>query len=206
MDLFTGLAFQIGASLNEPLNDNAVFNFKDRGGIHLQVEKNDWFLWSGYNYNTTSRLLGQTVSKNDIYSFGVGWQKEISKGIKFTLGAGYGIMDVKPDTNNVAEVSYTYLVSRHNVYNRPIPVNVISPYDQVSYASTWEISNELMYRVGVEFDVSDNVSLSAGYRLFSPTAKIEIYDEEQRASGGGYWTERVEMNMNVFEIKMSYQF
>lgn len=205
LSLLTGLALELGISLNQPLYPTSAFtNYQEKYGLHVELEKENWFLWGSYA-DTRNFVLGQRMSDNDVFMGGVGYQFEISEGLRVELGAGWGEVEHTNDLNNQQEIAYTYLVGRHNVANRPIPVTTNYPYDQVSYATTWEIEGAPVIKFGVEKDIGKNFSVGIQARYFAPRTLIEIYDEEQRASGGGWWREYDAINASAIEVKFNLE-
>ena len=208
MELLTGLVLQIGIALNSDLSYNDNFYYDENTSYHLKLQKDELplYLTSSYSAATTTLVLGQDSSKNDITSFGLGLKKEIHEGVNLFTEFALGIVDYTPIQNNVQEVAYTYLVSRHQVEGRPIPVTTNYDYDQDSYSASLEIDNGFMVTFGMGFDITDHLTVNTAYRHFEPKGNIAIWDEESRSKGLGYWNENIRVPMNSLQLQILWQF
>jgi len=208
MDILTSLALQIRIAINSDLSFNDNFYYDEHASYHLklQTEELPIYLASSYSPSTSTLVLGQDSSKNNITSFGIGFKKEFYEGINIFTELALGIVDSNPNQNNVQEVAYTYLVSRHQVDGRPIPVNISYDYDQSSYKASLEIDNSYMFTFGIGFDVTDYLKVNTAYRHFQPKGNIAIWDEEYRAMGLGYWNENIRVPMNSLQLQILWEF
>ena len=177
------------------------FNFK----LQVAHEDSPVYLWTGYE-NVGIRMLGQEIARTAIFSLGVGAEKDI--GDFFVFGEiGYGLLKSSVNKVRQQEVIYTELVSRHNVFNRPVPLDLRGPYDQDSYETIWEIHEGFLGKLGVGYHFGSHVNVTLAYRPFFVREHIEIWDEERRNAGKpGWWQESRNRNLSSIELGLSYEF
>jgi len=197
----------IGVLLNSPINVNDTFSLDNRLGVSLELhESGGSYIWADYIPNNELRLLGQRLSEIDNFNAGLGYSVELNNKVNLFMEAGWSHLAVNTKEVIKQEVTYTYLVSRHNVYNRPVPVPVSVPYDQTSYGSEWSLQDGFTFKVGAEVELNKDWSLSASYVILNPEYNISIWDPATIDIGGGYWTETNDLNMNSFEMRLEYKF
>jgi hypothetical protein len=208
MELLTSLVLQFGVAVNLDLSYNDNFYYDENPSYHLKLHRDELpvYLTSSYSSSTSTLVLGQDAAKSNIASFGLGFKKEFYDGVNVFSEVALGMVDYKPNQNNVQEVAYTYLVSRHQVEGRPIPVTVNYDYDQDSYSASLEIDNGYMLTFGIGFDVTDYFKVNTAYRHFQPKGNIAIWDEESRSKGLGYWNENIRVPMNSLQLQLLWQF
>ena len=197
----------IGVLLNSPINVNDTFSLDNRLGVSLELhESGGSYIWADYIPNNELRLLGQRLSEIDNFNAGLGYSVELNNKVNLFMEAGWSHLAVNTKEVIKQEVTYTYLVSRHNVYNRPVPVPVSVPYDQTSYGSEWSLQDGFTFKVGAEVELNKDWSLSASYVILNPEYNSSIWDPATIDIGGGYWTETNDLNMNSFEMRLEYKF
>lgn len=207
MDFLGGLVLQAGVSLNSPAGDSDVVDFREIESYHLKLHKDEMpaYLWAS-NTEQENFVLGQGISTIDANAFGFGLKHKVSPKVTVFGEIGYSLNNETNDVVIQQEVIYTYLVDRHNVFNRPVPVEVNRPYDQESYETTYTIENSFMAKIGVEYSVTDWFSVGAAYRFNRMEAKFELYDQERRDAGQGYWEERQTLDAGAFEVQFLVNF
>lgn len=203
----------LGVVLSQPVTSDYNFNVGTSQSTRLQLDKNineidggvyGWIERSSGNQRV--RLLGQEVTELSDTSFGVGVNHYITYRLSVFGEVGGSVLKASNKEVVQQEVVYTYLVDRHNVYDRPIPVTTLYPYDQTSYNTDLEYKQSLIFRVGAAYDISHNWRVSAAYKNYSAVATTSLYDAELRQSGGGYWTENNNINLSSFELRVEYKF
>jgi hypothetical protein len=207
MDFLAGLALQAGVSVNIPTGDSDIIDFREDAAVHLKVHNSESpvYAWGSYT-RKNNYVLGQKLSIVDSPSLGLGVKYNLSPTLRLFGEVGYSFNNQDNRIVPQQEVVYTYLVGRHNVFNRPVPVNLIGPYDQDSYATTYDISNSVVAKLGIEYQVNDWFSVNATYKYDRMEVLFELYDEEQRAGGGGYWMEDETQDASAVEIQFLVNF
>lgn len=207
MDFLTGVALQIGVSLNSPTGDSDVTDFREILGYHikLQAEEKPAYLWGSWT-EQENFIHGQGVSDITSNAGGFGVKYEVFPDITAYGELGYSVNNQTNDDVIQQEVIYTYLVDRHEVFGRPVPVNLTGPYDQDSYETTYTVEGSVIGKLGVEYRVSRWFSVGAAYRFNRIEAKMELWDEELRGNGGGWWMERQTLDAGAFEVQFLINF
>lgn len=207
MDFLTGLAFQAGISLNTPTGDSDVVDFREPYGIHLKVHKEDFpvYVWTSYSQQENF-VLGQGIADIDSFDFGFGTRTDVATNVALFLEAGYSVNDQNNSVEAQQEVVYTYLVDRHNVATRPIPVNVPGDYVTDTYSTVYDLEPGFVAKIGAEFQVTDNFSVNAAYRFERMEARFELYDGNNRTNGLGWWQERQTLDAGAFEVQFLFNF
>jgi opacity protein-like surface antigen len=202
--MLEALALTIGLNLNGAVGSDENISYKESPSIKLELG-NKLYGWGEFSKGS-NYILGQKVSSSYVFGAGVGYNFEITPKTYWFLEGGIGY---PLNVNNrliQQEVTYTYLVGRHNVdESRPVPVPN-TPYDQEAYSSDWDIDYGLVARTGLKYSFTENFGISASYKYFNPRGYIAIWDEELRNAGGGWWEENVSVNMNVVELGLHYKF
>jgi hypothetical protein len=207
MDFLAGLVLQAGVSVNTPSGDSDIIDFRERVAFHLKAHDSESpvYAWGSYT-RKNNYVLGQKISVVDSPSLGVGIKYCLSPTLRLFGEIGYSFNNQDNRIVPQQEVVYTYLVGRHNVFNRPIPVNVTRPYDQDSYATKYEIDNSVVTKLGIEYQVNDWFSVNATYKYDRMDVLFELYDEEQRAAGLGYWMEDGTLDASAIEVQFLVNF
>lgn len=197
------LEFVLSAIFNQPINEVSEFNFEPRVGFHAELVHNtNAYLWASNVPGAGVRILGQGISHMDNYGVGIGYKAHVTNNLNIFIEYGVDNVGLSTDDDVKQEVVYTYLVGRHNVYGRPVPV--INPHDQTSFTTSWDIDDAATFRVGAEYEIDNNWSVSAAYKFFSPKATMTLKDPI--IAGGGYWTETNRLNMDAFVFRLNYKF
>lgn len=210
MDFLGGLILQAGLSANIPTGDSDIIDFREAVAIHAKVhsEVSPAYIWGSYTWQG-NYVLGQKISKIEAPSIGIGITYSLTPTLRLFGEIGYSFNNQNNQSSRSAiqqEVVYTYLVGRHNVFNRPVPVNLIGPYDQDSYETTYKIENSLVAKIGIEYKVNDWFNVNMAYKYNRMNVLFEMYDEEQRAGGGGYWMEDETMDAGAVEVQFLVNF
>lgn len=194
----------IGIGLNTRIGSEDTIDYRESPSIYLKLGEG-LYGWSSFAKGS-NYILGQKISSSYVAGIGAGYEYNFNPVFKVFAEAGIGYPYNVNDYNIQQEVTYTYLVGRHNVdSSRPVPVPD-RPYDQEAYRSDWDIKSGAILRAGVGFDVTEHISADFSYRFFNPEGYIAIWDQEKVDAGGGYWEERVNVNMNVVEFRIMYEF
>jgi hypothetical protein len=173
--------------------------------IEVSHEDTPMYLWGGYEA-FDSRMLGQPLAETDLFSVGLGSRKDVGDFFVFgEIGWGFISSDVNHEVQQ--EIIYTELVGRHNVEGRPVPVTLLNEYKtSEGYESVWELSDGMMWRVGVGYAPTDSLSYTLSYRPFLVEEHIEIYDQDKKANGGGWWQETRSKDLSSFELAIRWSF
>ncbi len=172
--------------------------------IEVGHEESPLYAFGGYE-QLDVRMLGQAIGELDIFSVGLGARKNI--GDFFVYGElGYGVLDNSPVDKIQQEIVYTELVGRHNVEFRPIPVYPQGPYDQESYETVYEVDDGILGAIGVGYQPTEHLSFTIAYRPFYVREHMEIYDEERRARGGGWWQESRSLDLSSWQLSTRWTF
>jgi hypothetical protein len=202
------LNLQFGVGLAIPDGTDNTFETKPEPSLNLKLSHDDLpvYAWASVG---KGRLytLGQRVSQGSSVSLGLGLAQPLTPKLSAFAEAGYRFLDYSHSDTIQQEVAFTYLVDRHHVHeSRPIPVTVNGPYDQDSYETTFELSDSPLARVGLTWHLTDHLSVDASYRFHRIPLLIEIYDEERRANGGGWWMEKTHIRNNALEMRLNWEF
>jgi len=157
--IIASLMFEIGASAD--FYDDGI---AEDYSIHLKVgsKNRPIYLWGSYS-DPEVGLLGQRFFTLETAAVGLGAKKDFDD-ISVFFELGYAFND--PETEKIGiqqEVIYTYLVGRHNVHNRPVPLDLDRPYDQTSYQTSYEVEDAFMGRIGIGYQVLDHLKVTAAY-------------------------------------------
>jgi opacity protein-like surface antigen len=185
-----GLILEAGASRNTYEGDTSA-----ETAYRLRVGWDNAYLWAGTE-QPGLRLLGQGMGTATVDSAGLGFRRSWD-GLTVFAEAGYGRVDFRGDARQQQEVNYTYLVGRHNVEGRPVPVECARPG---CFETEHTIDDALMGRVGLEYDAAPHVKLTASYRWMRADEYLAIWDAERHAAGKGWWEEHVQRDFGAFEI------
>ena len=180
-------------------------------GLQLKVGNDNWpvYGWAGYE-GLETRMLGQGVADIEMYTVGIGAEHHWDEFSVFIEG-GYAFMDYYGKQNIIDEVVYTHLVTNHNVSEtRPVPAaDPTRPYgygDQDpkyhpdNTRSSYDIEDEFIGRIGVGYQISKHLKMTASYRFLTPRERIMISDTEQVARGGGWWQESYARDLSSWEM------
>ena len=163
------------------------------------------YLFGGYE-DPTVRMLGQGIGVAEIFSLGIGAKKELGDGF-FVFGeVGYGKVETEPRIVIQQEVVYTELVRNHNVFNRPVPVDLGGPYDKNSYESSWELDDGILGAIGVGYQVNEHLSVTGAYRPFYVAEYIHIANPGAKEAGLGYWEESRSRDLSSFQLHIAWTF
>jgi opacity protein-like surface antigen len=201
------LALQLGISANQQIGAESELDYRETVGVSLSLGSTEAPL---YGWGSLSKgkhyILGQPTSSAYTAGLGLGYQYDFNDTFYVKLEAGVGYPHIDSNKSIQQEAVYTYLVRRHNVPSRPIPVNPLYPYDQESYETTWELDYGFMGRVGLGINATESWRVELSYKYFNPKGLLEIYDQELRDAGGGWWQEYASVNMNAVEFGIRYEF
>ena len=165
----------------------------------LEVGYENAYLWGSYE-DTKLRMIGQPIGDGVIIGLGAGYRYEFNDDLYVFGEVGYGQIEQGNRDVIQQEVVYTELVDRHNVHNRPVPLNLTGPYDQDSYETEWELKGGLMAALGVGYRFNDWSAVELAYRPFIVDEHIEVYDEQIVANGGGWWQETRSKDLSAFQV------
>lgn len=189
------------------LGSNEGIEYSPGASLHLSHPVTDYgfYGWGQAEWGKV-RLLGQNVASMPSAQLGVGYSHDIQPRLSLHVEAGFSYPVSRPDRVIAQEVVYTYLVGRHQSEWRPIPVFPEFPYDQDSYETTWEVDWAPVIKFGATFEVTEDLLIQANYRYYRPEVLLEIYDEESRNNGRGWWQEYQQLNANTVEVGVSWRF
>lgn len=202
MSILSGLALAVGIGATQ-YTDTATPEHHYR----LEVTKEDTPFYIHATYEDMKvRMLGQPIGDTKIFTSGLGIRQKMTDGFFWHFELGFAYLDEGERDVIRQEVVYTELVGRHNVEFRPIPVYPENDYDQDSYVAVWQVDNGWSGALGVGYEFNPHVSVSLNYRILNLKEHIEIYDEEQRANGGGWWQETRSRDLNAWQFNVMYKF
>jgi opacity protein-like surface antigen len=197
MSCLLAICLSIGVTANTYADLGDTQSFKFKAG-------NQTYLWSEFE-NQRVKVLGQGLNEPDMYSFGVGF-KETYKKIDVFLEAGWTHIEGNPSEFEQQEVVYTFLVGRHNVHNRPVPVKLKHPYDQDSYSTVYDLEGGFMGRLGVSYPLTNSIDLSLSYKFFTAAEHMAMWDNRREQGTGGWWEETNGRDLSTWGLGISYEF
>ena len=183
--------------LNNTFKDDA----KDEIGYKFRVGYENVYLW-GSEEEHEIRLLGQGIANTTVTGVGLGINHNWDEFYVFVEG-GWGFVDLRPyDQKQFSEVNYTYLVGRHAVGNRRIPLDCADSgcYGTDSFQTEYSLDDAFMTRIGVDYQVINHVKISASYRWMQAEEYIAIYDQDRYDNNTGHWEDQKTRNMSAVEI------
>ena len=167
---------------------------------HLKLRHDDYpvYLFAGYE-NPDVKMLGQPLGDASILSVGLGVRQTFSKLTVFAE-AGYGHIDLSINQEIQEEIVYTKLVIDHHSQHRSVPVN---PRD---YEHSYEMSDSVLGRVGLSYEVADYLNVTFSYRWMMTKVEYAICDEERRRTNQGYWRKDSTHDLSALEIGLFFTF
>jgi hypothetical protein len=142
------------------------------------------------------KVLGQPIADTNIYTFGLGTWYEVGS-VSLFVESGLALVDPEIDSGVQQEVVYTYLVGRHNVEGRPVPVDVVNGNE--GYTSSYEVDDAPFLRIGAQWQVFEHVAVSASYRFLEADTEMFI-KRSGWEEGKGYWREDNTANFGAAEV------
>jgi hypothetical protein len=241
MDLST-LTLSLGLGINSNLAFQNDFKVEGRPGYHLKLEHDpsDFSVWASY-YRKEHKVLGQPLWKTGLIAAGVGYDIDITNNLEINVGVGVGVFtganvqqvnsgqsrEGYPQAGDaiVGEVAFTYLVGRHQVDGRPVPLpeDSYQNFNQ-AYGSGWQHRSPEFYgRIGITYKLSDQWELGTQVNIFNPNTNMWIARSEISSDviqygvkapnfnpcvykgGCGWWTEDLTWDMNSVEFTINYR-
>ena len=206
------LTLQLGAGLGYSPANNDSLAYDEDFSLHARLfnDSNDFYPWASYS-SGDNRILGQNISDVQTVAVGAGYKFDLNDKLYGVFEAGYGYPFHVNDEWIQQEITFTYLVGRHQVHEtRPVPVILQGPYDQDSYNSNWDIRGGLTFKAGVGTEINENWSIELNYSFFQPKGLIEIWRDESirggNPDGGGWWQEYVTVDMSTIDLRVNYEF
>ena len=190
---------------NEPIDYRETASVYARQTIYTTDDAGGFHAWASGDYGQ-GYLLGQSVSDYFTGSVGLGYGYSLTDKLELRVEAGVGYPLARNNHEIQQEVAYTYLVGRHESEWRPVPVTVERPYGQDTYATTLHYDYGAVIRLGAEFEVTDNLSVLVNFKYFHPKTLIEIYDQEAKDNGGGWWQEYRSTDMSTIQVGLGWRF
>lgn len=209
--LFTGLVsdswgdewgqFEGSVGVNQSIYTDESASEWSFGG-QIGHELTPVYLWTSYE-GPRVKILGQPMGDTDLFSVGLGASQELSEGLSVFVEGGYSFVDLSSNDNVVDEVAYTYLVGRHAVGDRRIPVPCA--YISGCYDSSYDVDDGFIARIGAKWQVADHVAIRGAYKwaYFDQEITMRSVDWQE---GQGYWREDNTLNLSSFELGIWYTF
>jgi opacity protein-like surface antigen len=169
-------------------------------GGQIGHERTPVYLWASYEAPKV-KVLGQPMGDTDIFSVGLGASQELVEGLSVFAEGGYSFVDLEANDRVVNEVAYTYLVGRHAVGDRVIPVPCA--YGSGCYEDTYEVDNGFVARIGAQWQVTDNVAVRGAYKWAYFDQEITMRRPDWQ-EGTGYWREDTTLDLSSFELGVWY--
>ena len=193
MSCLLALCLSLGVTANsyDTLEPTYSYNLKAGGPVYA---------WASYEDQTT-RILGQGLSDIGIISAGVGVARDFGKFSVFGE-VGYAVLDSTDKDTIRDEIIYTTLVNNHGV--RPIPSG--DPERDPKAHTSYSLDNGWVGRLGVSYALTEALSTSLAYRVLSVSEHYELWDEDNRAAGKGWWQESHGRDLSAFEFGINYEF
>lgn len=197
------LIFGIGLNVTDP---GAELHYEEPAALHLKVKHEDYpvYAWGSFGRGEYF-VLGQGTAKTQALSAGLGLTHDLTPKVSVFAEAGVTFNKLDNDLVIQQEVAFTYLVDRHHVPTRPIPVQTGADYDQDTYETTFEVNNPVVAKLGVNFDISNRWSTSVAYRWSKTDTLIEIYDFGAKEAGLGWWMEEASTDTSAIEVQLLFR-
>lgn len=218
INTLSALVLTVGASVTLPVADDAVTGTYPSVYVQIAPAASQGYLWASTSVDESVYVLGQRMHRDTNPSIGVGYTFPVTTRFNVYAEAGYKFRGdgYYPFANS--EIAYTYLVGRHNVEGRPIPLD-LGPNgnaDVFEHGYTYDIDNSVMFNVGIEADITDSLSMRFGYTVERADVLWEIYEPERKqewdSTGGdctkqcGYWMEYDVLRSDGFTFSLQYSF
>ena len=201
-------ALTVALLMGQTTGTNEPIDYRETASVHISHDFDNtggFYPWISGDIGK-GYLLGQSVSDFATVAGGVGYTHGLSDRINFRAEAGIAYPIHRSNQDIQQEVVYTYLVGRHESEFRPLPVYPEGPYDQDSYETTWHVDYGAYLRLGFSMAVTDAISVEVHYKFFQPKGTLEIWDEETRAAGGGWWQEYRTIDMSTIQLGIGWEF
>jgi hypothetical protein len=189
-NLFTAAAFSvaIGQSIYVDNDSQTDWNFQLRGGVE------NVYVVAGWE-QPKLKVLGQPIADSDAYSIGVGARKQWDDFSVF-LETGMVLMDESPNHSVQQEVVYTQLANNHAVTGRDFY------WDDNDYSTSYDVEDGLFLRVGLGYNLTENVAVTASYRASQLDAEMSMVSEDGRHE----WREDTTVDLGAFEVAVRWEF
>lgn len=167
----------------------------------------DWpvYLVGNYEHERVLRFMGQGLAESNLISLGLGVSQRWGKFSVFTELA-YVDLDSTYSAKDIDELAYTYLVGRHAVGDREIPLDEGCAYtEQECYTAEYEIEDSAYsLTVGAGWQVWQNVRVTASYRFMDVDTLIAI--KANPLERAGWWQEKDKLDYGKAEITILYTY
>lgn len=204
--MLAAIALTVAVLMGQSTGTNEPIDYRETAGAYINQSIGAGFHgWASAEYGQ-GYLVGQSVSDFLTGSVGLGYSHRIADRLNLLAEAGVGYPLSRNDHGIQQEVAYTYLVGRHESEWRPVPVTVDRPYGQSTYETTLHYDYGAVIRLGVEFEATDNLSVFVFYKYFHPKTLIEIYDQDAKDNGGGWWQEYRSTDMSTVQVGIGWRF
>lgn len=216
-NLLTALVLSTGVQYSLPVADDIVTQAYPTIYVEASLEDKPLYIWTSISASEEVYVLGQRMHRDNNPSFGFGYTLDFTPKIHGYLEAGYKFRGQGYYDFANAEIAYTYLVGRHNVFGRPVPLELRNGRAHIdSYEYTFDIENSILFNIGIEAELTENLSLKAGYTIERANILWEIYEEDRKqewdSTGGncskqcGYWMEYDTLRGDGFVLGLKYTF
>ena len=177
-------------------------------------------------------LLGQPMSKNQVFTIEGGIKVELVEDLSLRLGGGYWFPYGSSQTPEIIdEMTYTHLVNNHYNVGRPIPLDQVAPgryfgcstYEARGqephpncYQSTYDLDPSVFFTLELSYNIWANLDIGLSYRHLPARSYIAIGKNDGRiynspsdvdnANGGGWWMEHGTRNFSTVNVVLRYRF
>jgi hypothetical protein len=204
--MLEAIVFQLGLLMSFPMGSPDIHNVSESPWAFGRLGVGPVYAWGSYGHQSVS-LLGQSIGDNAQLAAGLGFEAPILPKLSLFAEVGQAWHSLDANETIQQETVFTYLVDRHHVHeSRPVPVVVAGDYDQDSYETTFDIRDGLVARIGATYHVNDHVKLDLAYRHQRMDTLYEIYDQERRAGGLGWWQEKTAIDASAIELRLNWRF
>lgn len=160
------------------------------------------------SYETPSiQMIGQSLGDAKIATAGIGFNFQQTHSLSWFTEIGYAsVIDWESDYGVQQEVIFTELVKKHYVHNHPIPLQLTDFYDQDSYRTSYSLGGGPFGRVGVHWDITEHINARLSYRYLMVDESYDMWDEELRARGRGWWQDRTNLDLSAWSFTIGANF
>jgi len=149
--------------------------------------RNVYFTWETLD-DASVAILGQELFETQQNYYGVGFRYPFNDDFEVFVEGGIADLDNSVKEFEGQEIAYTYLVGRHAVGDRNIPVPCAYSF-QGCYDWGWEMDDTTPFAtVGAAYALCDWAKVQVSYRYVNPRFDVEIKDTDWK-EGDTYWRE-----------------
>ncbi len=197
---------ELSATLYKTVASDVESVVQSGEGVQISLHRNDLYLYLSKDINAV-RFAGQRGPDVNLWSAGIGVQRQIVKYLTLSLDAGW----YEPKFREMGEPQEYYSSSFAEGLCRYLNAYLVDSGDQ-GYYPNWDYYT-LTYQGAIggklslafEYPITDRFSLSmtAGYRYLKLLENVRGRDYDggyERLGGAGHWTIKYERDFSGFMI------